>query len=104
MSGDLLATLQRLIAESNFRVSDHGYEELQNDGLLAKEVLEGAKNAVVVEDYPTFAKGPCVLVLQTDSQGRGIHVLWGLRAGTIEPAVLITCYRPDPAKWSPDFL
>ena len=67
-----------------------------DDGLTALEVIAGVNRAAIVEDYPHFAKGPCVLVLQRDVAGLPIHALWGISASSTEPAVLITCYRPDP--------
>jgi hypothetical protein len=101
-----LATVRALIAAGKVRISDHAYDELANDGLMTDEIVNGAPApaAVVVEDYPTFAKGPCVLVLQQDAKGDPIHALWGIPAGATEPAVLITVYRPDPTKWEPDWL
>jgi Domain of unknown function (DUF4258) len=99
-----LDQVRSLIRQNKIRVSDHAYSELQDDGLLATEVIAGVEGAVVVEDYPTYAKGPCVLVLQRDRTGSPIHALWGIPAGAIEPAVLITCYRPDPRRWDRDFL
>ena len=93
-----------LIAAGNVRISDHGYDELAADGLLAGEVLAGVASSQLVEDYPEYPKGPCVLVLQTDSQDQPIHALWGIPAGETEPAVLITAYRPDAKLWENGFL
>jgi uncharacterized protein DUF4258 len=100
---DTLSKVQALVAEGKVRVSDHGYDELADDDILAIDVLGGADAAIAIEDYPQFGKGPSVLVLQKDAAGRPIHVLWGIPKGRTEPAVVVTAYRPDPARWSNDF-
>ena len=94
----------RLIARGEVRISDHGYDELAADGLFVRDVLASVAEAIVVEDYPEYPKGPCVLVLQNDRSGAPIHVVWGIPQGKSSPAVLVTAYRPDPARWEPDFL
>jgi hypothetical protein len=33
-----------------------------------------------------------------------VHALWGLAKNAPDMVTLITAYRPDPEKWSPDFL
>jgi hypothetical protein len=92
-----------LAARGELLVSRHGLRELAADAILLDEVVDGIWAADVVEDYPQFPKGPCVLVLESGSDGRPIHVLWGIPKGRQSPAVLITAYRPQPEKWSGDF-
>ena len=62
-----------LIDRKEILISDHGYDELAEDDILVREVLVGVSAAVMVEDYPDYPKGPCILVLQKDSQGKPIH-------------------------------
>ena len=101
MSGTL-AQIKALVAKGEVRISDHGYDELAEDGLLARDVVSGVAEAELVEDYPDFPKGPCVLVLARDQAGEPIHAVWGIPRGEATPAVLVTAYRPDPERWSED--
>jgi hypothetical protein len=70
--------VRALVGRAEVKISDHGYDEMA-DPFLAREVLAGVSEGIVVEDYPTYAKGPSVLVLQKDQDQRPIHVVWGCR-------------------------
>jgi hypothetical protein len=95
--------LADLIAAGDVRVSEHGYDALADDGLGIDEILSGVPQAVVLEEYPDFPKGPAVLVLQLDAGGNPVHAVWGIPRGYNSPAVLVTAYKPDPALWDSTF-
>jgi len=93
-----------LVARGKVPISSHGYDELAADDIPLRDIISGVANAVVIEDYPEYPKGPCVLIMQKDQLGNPIHVVWGILKGRSTPAVVVTAYRPDPLRWSRDFL
>jgi hypothetical protein len=103
---DTSATLEKikaLVSGGRVLVSAHGYDEMAADDIFFDEIVRGLAGAEPIEDYPFASKGPSVLVLQTDSRDRPVHVVWGIPKGASGPAVLATAYRPDPVRWSSDF-
>ena len=91
-----LEQVRGLVARGEVRVSLHGYEELATDGITVRDAVDGLAAAVLVQDYPDHPRGPCLLVLEKDGGGRPIHVVWGIQAGQVTPAVLITAYKTRP--------
>jgi len=94
-----LERIQTLVARNEVRVSLHGAEELAADHVQVRDVIAGVAKAVMVEDYPDYPKGRCCLVLQRDAADRPVHVVWGIPSGRESPAVVVTAYRPDLARW-----
>jgi hypothetical protein len=103
MQSETLERVRTLVQRNEVRISDHGYREVDADGILVGEIIIGLDHAVLVEDYPDYPKGPAVLVLLKDTAGEPIHAVWGIPRGSEAPAVLVTAYRPDPDRWDAGF-
>ena len=101
---DTLDQIKNLIRKEKVLISSHGYEELADDKIFVRDLIDTIKDSFLVEDYPDFGKGPCVLVLQKDRDKKPVHAVWGIPKGSNSPAVLVTAYRPDPNRWSKDYL
>lgn len=76
--------VRRRIEAGDWRASDHGLQRLGEHAIIASDLVDGIGSAMVVEDYPDYHAGPCVLVLQSDRDG-AVHVLWGWRRERIGP-------------------
>jgi Domain of unknown function (DUF4258) len=100
---ETLRRVQALVLADDYLVSSHGFDELAKDGILPQDAIAGVVTAIAIEDYPERMRGPSVLALQHDRDGRPIHVVWAVPAGQRRPAVLVTAYRPDPTLWDREF-
>ena len=99
-----LELVLELVTQRQVVFSSHGYDELAADNILICDIVSGIADAVIIEDYPEYHKGPCILVLQKDGVDSPIHVVWGIPKGKLSPAVVVTAYRPDSKRWSSNFL
>ena len=92
-----------LVKAGKFRLSQHGDEEMREDGIFLTALLNSIEKAAVVEDYPDAWKGPTVLLLQ-EFEGLKFHAIWGLSKSHPQVASLVTAYLPDLNKWTADFM
>jgi hypothetical protein len=92
-----------LVIKNEIQISEHAYDEMEEDDIFIRELVDGVSAGLVVEDYPDYPKGPCVLVLQHDRKERSLHVVWGIPKSLSSPAVVVTAYRPDATRWTRDF-
>ena len=95
--------IRHLAAYRNVAVSQHAAVSLRKRSIVLADIVAGAAAGEVIEDYPTFHKGPALLMVERDGTGAPLHVVWGIETGTLEPAVIVTAYHPDPSQWSQDF-
>lgn len=98
---DTFAKILAAVQADDWQVSTHALQRLAKRAILGSELADTIGTGEVVEEYPNYHAGPCVLVLQHDHQSP-VHVLWGLATGTSAPAVIVTAYRPDPKHWEAD--
>lgn len=80
----------QLVQAGSVRISEHGYDEMAADAILARDVIRSVAAGIVVEDHPDYPKGPCVLTLQRDRDGHPIHVVWGIPKNETGPAVVVS--------------
>ena len=99
---ETLLRVKTLVLAGDYLVSEHGFDELKEDGILPSDAIEGVAEAIAIEDYPDRARGTSVLALQHDANG-GFTLVWAIPAGQRRPAVLVTAYRPNPDLWDSDF-
>ena len=100
---DIWDEIVRLIGNRDIKISEHGYDELAAEGITVREVVDGSHGGIVLEEYPDYSKGPCVLTMLKDRDGHPIHAVWGIPRGSTSLAVLVTAYGPDPERWTDGF-
>jgi Domain of unknown function (DUF4258) len=93
-----IAPIIEAIQRHQVRISDHADEEAQADHLNLDEIYFSILHGEIIEDYPTDEPYPSCLVYGHTSSGDPVHSVWAYNEAS-KWAVLITVYRPDPARW-----
>ena len=86
------------IRNNYVQITEHADDEAVNDALTYEEIYFSIMNGEIIENYPLDKPYPSCLIFGSNFSGEPIHSVWGFNHETIW-AVLITVYRPDPAKW-----
>ena len=71
---DLVDQIKNLVQSGAVRVSEHGYDELADDDLTAREIVEGASSGIGVEVYDTYTR--CIgdrIPARSRAVGRDVH-------------------------------
>lgn len=99
----LLEQIQALVAAGRWDPSEHGRTRRDQRGIQNADLVHGLDDAIVVELYNDPGERPAVLLLQRDSSGTPLHVIWGFDADTGD-ALVITSYYPGLDRWEPDLM
>lgn len=94
----VLSNLIRAITAGRVNITQHAWQEMQNDKLSLDDVLSATRNGKLIEDYPLDFPFPSGLVSGTASENEPIHAVWAFDNKNAI-AILVTVYRPDPDRW-----
>lgn len=86
------------IQSNRVNITQHARKEAKDDTLLLDEIFTATQNGEIIEDYATDKPYPSCLIYGRNQAGEPIHSVWAYAAKS-EIAILITVYRPNPARW-----
>ena len=91
---DIIGAIHR----NRIRITDHADEEAQVDHLSFDEIFTSVLQGEIIENYPDDKPYPSCLIYGKTFSRKPVHSVWAYHQET-RWAVLITLYRPDPARW-----
>jgi len=86
------------IQNGRVKITDHADEEAANDDLSFEEIYFSVQHGEIIEHYPKDKPHPSCLIMGMNFSGTPIHSVWAYNAESLW-VVLVTVYRPDPARW-----
>jgi hypothetical protein len=98
----MIDALRQLAQAARIRITLHARSEMDADLVSTDDLVLGlaAPTSDIIEDYPDDPRGHSHLVLAWLPAGKPIHVCCAIHEETL---VVITVYRPDAARWYPDW-
>jgi hypothetical protein len=93
-----IADVIEAILAARVRITDHADEEAAADGLSFDEVYFSVLLGEIIEEYPEDQPYPSCLILGETFRGEPVHSVWAYNSAS-RWVVLVTVYRPDPARW-----
>ena len=91
---DIIGAIHR----NRIRITDHADEEAQVDHLSFDEIFTSVLQGEIIENYPDDKPYPSCLIYGKTFSREPVHSVRAYHQET-RWAVLITLYRPDPARW-----
>lgn len=101
LENDTFDEVCEAVAVGRVYVSEHAYDEAVADDFSVVDVIDATPEGELIEDYPDDPRGRSCLVLLRAGDRVAAHAVWAYDDGSGR-AILVTVYRPDPARWSGD--
>ncbi len=98
----MIADIQAAIRSGRYYLGPHaGLRQLEHDITVSDlEEAIGGHAAQVIEDYPADPRGHSTLVRGMTNSGAILHAVLTFEGDEL---FVVTCYRPDPAIWYPEY-
>jgi hypothetical protein len=90
----LFDTIKRLVTANRYIVSEHAVERLDERRVLEWQVVDGIRNARLLNERPRDKPSPSVEVLQLLADGTEVKVIWS-HVRAIDAAKLVTVHFLD---------
>ena len=86
------------VRNDRYQITNHAREEAKEDGISVENLDDSVLSGEIIEDYPDDKPHPSCLIYGRTSEAEPVHGVWAYdsEAGM---AILVTVYRPDPARW-----
>jgi hypothetical protein len=86
------------IRNSRVKITDHADEEAVDDNLTFEEIYFSVLHGEIIEEYSEDKPYPSCLIMGRTFSSEPIHSVWAYNPETAW-GVLVTVYRPSPARW-----